>query len=279
MTNLLITFPYKVLCLVIFYSLRGYVSVHVNSNYSLQRKLVSLAFGTTIFFNSNIQHAAANWFSFGQPLYETAADIPSNILREKKEINGRVISISDGDTYRIRHLNGQSNSEKFDGPIKYHTIIVRIYAVDTPEIAKFGNSGQPFSQESKDFVVQKLMNQKIKVKCLSRDQYGRLLGVVKYQEKGFLGLSSSEKDISEELLKSGLAVVYRSGGANYDGKGVKYFNGVESIAKTNKFGIWSLSDDNFESPSDYKKKTKGKSNTEGNKKNKRKTFTSTSDSL
>lgn len=279
MKNILITSLAKFV-LIIIYFLQDNVAVNVNSNNSLQRKLLSFAFGTSFFFNSNIQHVAASWFNFGQPLYETAADIPSTVLKGKMEINGRVISISDGDTYRIRHLNGQSNSEKFDGPAKYHTIVVRIYAVDTPEIAKFGNPGQAFSQESKDFVIKKIMNQKIKIKCLSRDQYGRLLGVVKYQEKGFLGTSSGDIDISEQLLKNGLAVVYRNGGANYDGKGVKYFNDIESIAKTNKKGIWSLSDDDIELPSDYKKKLKGKSTTGGSKTSKNKKAKSfVSDSL
>ena len=84
---------------------------------------------------------------FGQnKVFETANDIPSNVLKEKQEINGRIVSISDGDTYRLRHIPYRSpiaglfsgDTEKFNGPLKFHTIIVRIYAVDTPEIAKFG---------------------------------------------------------------------------------------------------------------------------------------------
>ena len=49
--------------------------------------------------------------------------------------------------------------------------------------------------------------------------------------------SGTVKDISEELLVNGLAVVYRSGGANYDKKGVQYFNDIENTAKKYKKGI------------------------------------------
>jgi endonuclease YncB( thermonuclease family) len=43
----------------------------------------------------------------------------------------------------------------------------------------------------------------VTVKCLGRDQYGRLIGLVQYKEKDWF--FNTDKDISEELLKSGYA--------------------------------------------------------------------------
>ena len=246
------------LCSLCYLSTGGIITSSNNNN--LTKKFLSLAFSASVFIASNT-HSVNAIGLFGQnSIYETANDIPSNILKEKKEINGRVISISDGDTYRIRHLPSgiagilSGNSEKFDGPLKYHTIVVRIYAVDTPEIKKFGNPGQPYGEEAKQFAMDKLLNQKVVLKCLTRDRYGRLLAVVKYKD----GMLSNEKDISEELLRHGLAVVYRSGGASYDGKGVKYFDEIENIAKKNKKGLWSRKSKDIELPSEYKKKINDK---------------------
>lgn len=54
----------------------------------------------------------------------------------------------------------------------------------------------------------------VRIKLLSRDQYARAVCSVSYP-----GLFwPLRKDLSEELLKEGLAVMYRLKGAQYDGK-------------------------------------------------------------
>ena len=65
---------------------------------------------------------------------------------------------------------------------------------------------QAFGDKAKEYATQQLLNKKVTIKCLSRDQYGRLLARVTYTNNLFF-----KKDISEELLKQGLAVVYRQG--------------------------------------------------------------------
>jgi len=64
-----------------------------------------------------------------------------------------------------------------------------------------------------------------------------------------------QKDISEELLRNGLAVVYRQGHAQYGSQGLQKWNEIENDAKTRKVGIWSLGAD-YESPAAYKAKNK-----------------------
>lgn len=93
-----------------------------------------------------------------------------------------VVKITDGDTYRIRHVNKAFPNPTYTGLLSEHTIVVRIAAVDTPETAKFGNSGQKLGSAATDFVSERLLKKKVCVKLLSRDQYGRVVGLVKYKE-------------------------------------------------------------------------------------------------
>ena len=74
--------------------------------------------------------------------YNNAYSIPDEIIRSKKELTVKVVSITDGDTYRVRHLPSIFSSSKYNGNLKDNTIAVRIAAVDTPEVAKFGKPGQ-----------------------------------------------------------------------------------------------------------------------------------------
>lgn len=193
--------------------------------------------------------------------FETAADIPSSAFKERKVLNGDIVKIVDGDTYRFRHkpqlLFGLGAD--FKGPLSEHTLMVRLAAVDTPEIAKFGNKAQPYAQEAKDFASLRLSGRSVQVKLLSRDQYGRVVARVRYKQPISLpfGIPSPSvfvrsADFSEELLREGLGVVYRQGGAQYDSD-LDKFNALESQAIQERKGIWSKGKDNADLPSEYKK--------------------------
>eukprot|EP00596_Hydrurales_sp_CCMP1899_P004350 CAMPEP_0119039160 /NCGR_PEP_ID=MMETSP1177-20130426/8520_1 /TAXON_ID=2985 /ORGANISM="Ochromonas sp, Strain CCMP1899" /LENGTH=236 /DNA_ID=CAMNT_0007002707 /DNA_START=167 /DNA_END=877 /DNA_ORIENTATION=+ len=188
-------------------------------------------------------------------LYETVDSIPKQYFKEQKTITGEVVKINDGDTFRMRHIPGFWANSDFKGALKDHTLVVRIYAVDTPETPKFGNSGQPYGEDASKFAEKTLLNKKISVKLLSKDRYGRIIGVVNYHKDGFLGVKGKEADISEELVKEGLAVVYRQGGAQYDGS-IQRWDKLELMAKKQKIGIWSQQ--KVQLPSEYKKETKEK---------------------
>jgi micrococcal nuclease len=215
-------------------------------------------------------------------LFETANDIPADYFQNRKSIESLVMSVSDGDTYRVRHIM-KKGDEKYTGDMKHHTIVVRIAAVDTPETAKGGNPGQPYAQEAKQFATDKLLRQRVRVKLLARDQYGRVIGRVFFKEPkstsmfGWVGRffgggnnNNQESDISEELLKSGLAVVYRQGGARYDGS-IEHWNTLETQAQRNKLGMWQHGIQQVQTPGDYKKQVKAASTTKVNNKNKENT--------
>lgn len=193
-----------------------------------------------------------SWFS--SAVFETAQDIPGDYFKNKKEITSIVQQVSDGDTLKVRHIL-RKGDEKYDGPMRYHTIVVRLAAIDAPETAKQGQPGQPFAQEAADFVSSKLANKEVKVKLLSRDQYGRAVGLVKYKEGGIFGFFRTEYDISEELLKRGLAVVYRQGGGQYDGS-IKRWDALEETAIQQKKGMWHKGKAKVQLPSEYKKAIK-----------------------
>lgn len=179
------------------------------------------------------------------PQFETTGDIPAVYFKEKQEIPAYVVKVTDGDTYRIRHL-ANKNSREFKGSLTEHTIPLRLAAVDAPEVAKYGQPGQKFADEAKKFAQEQILRKDVTVKLLGKDQYNRVIGLVKYE------LNGKTYDLSEELLSRGYAVVYRQGGAKYDGK-IERWNNLENIAKLEKKGIWKDGVDAAELPSDYKR--------------------------
>ena len=86
-----------------------------------------------------------------------------------------------------------------------------------------------------------------------KDQYGRAVGAVTY--RGRFGLRRS-RDISQELLAEGLAVIYRSGGAQYGQWPLERWERLEAQAQKSKKGIWSKGVANVQLPSEYKKKAR-----------------------
>ena len=111
--------------------------------------------------------------------YDTANDIPKSYFKDKKVIRGKVIKVIDGDTIRIRHtpLYPISRGEKgcIDRKLTECTISVRLYGVDAPETPKFGNEGQPYAQEAKEYIFKQVYDKNVKIKLLRRDQYSRAI--------------------------------------------------------------------------------------------------------
>lgn len=195
--------------------------------------------------------------------FMTANDIPSQYFEKKAEINGVVVHVVDGDTVRIRHMTTWFSDSTFVGPLSQNTIIVRLAAVDAPELGKGNKSGQPFAEEAANFVSANLKGKKVCIKLLAKDQYGRVLGRVTYRKSGMFIFRSSKRDISEQLLKKGLAVVYRGGGARYDG-GVDQWNQLEQLAVEKKRGMWARGRDSVQLPSQFKEQSR-RSNGAGTK--------------
>lgn len=198
-------------------------------------------------------------------IYPTVDDIPGRYFRQQREIPCMVVSVTDGDTVRVMHTpifsaprraldqRIRMSAGKKAAKLSETTMQVRLAAVDTPEVAKFGKTAQPFAEEAKAYVKKRVLGHRVYVKLLSRDQYGRAVASIKYKQ-GFLPIS---RDLAEDLLSDGLAVVYRQGGAQYDSsEGVEKWNRIEASAKARGRGMWASGSGGkvLELPSDYKRR-------------------------
>ena len=92
---------------------------------------------------------------------------------------GRVVGVSDGDTITVLH---DRTPEK-----------IRLNGVDCPE------KTQDFGTRAKQFTSGLVFGKQVKVTYQKRERYGRILGNVSVQGK----------DLSQELLRAGMAWHYR----------------------------------------------------------------------
>lgn len=190
--------------------------------------------------------------------YNTANDIPASLYKSNKAIRGRVVKVIDGDTIRIRHtpLYPLSKGERgcIGRKLSECTISVRLYGVDAPETAKFGNPGQPYSQEAKEYISNNIYDKVVRVKLLRKDQYARVIGSVTTRNK-FLPFLKT--DLSSGLAEQGYASLYTGGGAEYDGKRDVLEKRIQR-AQERRRGIWSNGVDEFLDPAAYKREMRAR---------------------
>jgi endonuclease YncB( thermonuclease family) len=124
----------------------------------------------------------------------------------KEILTGRVIKVSDGDTITIL-------TEDFA------QIKVRLHGVDCPE------HKQDFGNKAKIFTSELVFGKVVRVVALSKDRYGRTIGIVSLPDGRVL---------NTELLKAGLAWHYKK----YD-KSDEWAD-LEIDARKRKVGLWSM---------------------------------------
>ncbi|RJP78979.1 MAG: nuclease [Desulfobacteraceae bacterium] len=145
----------------------------------------------------------------------------------------KVTRVYDGDTFKATDHNIE--------------IKVRLVGIDAPETKKGKReSGQPFSQQSKKFLTDMVLNKTVEIKGYGTDQYNRQLAVV------FV----DGKNVNLELLKAGLAEVYR--GKHPRGLEIEPYEKAQIEAKNAMKGIWSLCKAMQISPKDWRKSNKHK---------------------
>jgi len=117
----------------------------------------------------------------------------------------RVSYVVDGDSIIVK--NGQQRTQ------------IRLWGIDSPE------KNQPFSSEAARFTNRMLLGRIVKIIPIQWDDYGRLVAEV------FLG----QKNISEELVRSGLAWVH----IYYCRKKIcSSWRILEKDARINQRGLW-----------------------------------------
>ena len=164
--------------------------------------------------------------------------------------------IIDGDTIRIRHCPTRFSCPEPDSKTRRiydSTLSIRLYGVDCPELQKRKSDApsQPFAAEAKDFTSDLLLNKKVRIKLLRKDQYGR--AVAKVEGSRRLLPPFNRKDVSLELVRNGLATIYEGGGAEYDGN-IEILKNYQRTAEKRKRGVWSQAQ--MMSPAEFKRQQK-----------------------
>lgn len=127
-----------------------------------------------------------------------------------------IVGISDGDT--VTALDQETKA----------TIKIRLAEIDCPE------KKQPFGTKATQFTSKAIFNKVVTIDIIDVDRYGRSIGKIYYDNKY----------LSAELIKAGLAIVYRKYSKSSE------LLKLEDVAKKNKTGIWS--DPNFIEPSSFR---------------------------
>ena len=139
----------------------------------------------------------------------------------------KVTRVTDGDTIQVI-VDGTKT-------------IIRLVGIDAPEVSHAKNHpGQPFSEASTKQLAGLVLNKIVDIKSYGLDRYGRTLGEVLLDGKS----------INLEMVKAGLAEVYRGTPAN--GQNMEPYWKAEEEAKTAKREMWMLGD-KYVSPREWRK--------------------------
>jgi len=123
----------------------------------------------------------------------------------KEQYSGYVINVLDGDSVVILDDNKQQ-------------LNIRLGEIDAPEY------DQPFGNQAKEVLAELVLNKTVVIKSQVVDKYGRIVGRI------YIG----QTDVSSELVKKGLAWVYRKYATD------KSLYQLEDSAKQANTGLWSL---------------------------------------
>ncbi len=138
----------------------------------------------------------------------------------------KVTRVYDGDTIQV------IENEK--------EIIIHLVGIDAPEIShKKHLPGQPFCLKSKEYLSSLILNKVVYIKFFGKDGSEKLLGEI----------FADQKNINIEMIKAGLAEVYR--GIPAKDLEITAYRDAEKKAKAAVKGIWELRDQYF-SPWDWR---------------------------
>lgn len=133
------------------------------------------------------------------------------------EIEGKVVSVADGDTITV--LGPNNNQHK-----------IRLAGIDCPE------RKQAWGNKARQAVSDLVFGEHVSVFTQSKDRYDRLIGVVYV----------NGTNVNQELVKYGNCWVYE----RY-AKDKKLFS-YHDDAKKHKVGLWSMPEDQIVAPWDFR---------------------------
>ena len=122
-------------------------------------------------------------------------------------LTGRVVAVSDGDTIVL-----ENGADK---------VRLRVAGIDCPELH------QSYGHQARALTAALTLDRTVTVRVRTHDKYGRTVGEV---------LLPDGRDLSQELLRAGLAWWYRAHSRS------KILRVLEADARAAKRGLWSESD-------------------------------------
>ena len=141
----------------------------------------------------------------------------------------RVVYIVDGDTLDIDAPDTDKPVGRRDQGGSVQTRI-RLWGVDTPELARNGRPEMHFAKAAKEFAEQTLRGKEVNVVLApekTRDKYGRLLAYVFCERGGRM--------FNEMLLEKGFAFA----DVRFKHPHKKQFESAEKRARKNNIGLWA----------------------------------------
>ena len=120
-----------------------------------------------------------------------------------------VIKVSDGDTLLIKQNGGTKTK-------------IRLYGIDSPEIT------QAYGKASASFTAKTVLNQKVNVKVIETDQYGRLVALIT--------VVNTNINLNEQLVRQGYAWYYPQ--FCHNTTFCNTLKKLEQAARKQKLGLW-----------------------------------------
>lgn len=124
-------------------------------------------------------------------------------------LNGRVVSIADGDTITVL----DSNNEQFK---------IRLMGIDAPE------KKQPFGQRSKQHLSALVFGKTVDVEWFKKDRYRRTLGKILF----------NGRDVNQEQIKAGMAWHYKKYQKDQPPEDRQSYADSETNAQQRRVGLW-----------------------------------------
>jgi len=127
------------------------------------------------------------------------------VLLSHAQLSGKVIAITDGDTFTL--LTAQNQQVK-----------IRLHGIDCPE------KKQPYFNNAKAYTSSLVFGKQVSVQVKNKDRYGRTIGVVFLEDK---------RNVNELLLQAGWAWHFKK----YDQDA--RWAAMEQLARRQRKGLWA----------------------------------------
>lgn len=141
-------------------------------------------------------------------------------------LTATVARVADGDTITVFTDNQTS-------------LRIRLLGIDAPEVAHNGKPGQPFGDEARRWLGDRLKGPVVQVQAYGRDQHHRVLAVIVVD-----GVN-----MNQELVRQGFAEIYRGGMCQAYCRELEQ---AEREARQARQGMWSQA--TYESPRTFRQR-------------------------